>query len=81
MKRNKLTIKQVDERLGAQHRALVRTVKRIDEVRTLRRKLVTGKIKHPPPKGVKTLFETLKAQRNEFDDILPSFGLEPGRLT
>ena len=77
MKRNKLTIKQVDERLDVQHRALVRTVKRIDELRALRHKLATGKIKHPPPKGAKTLFDTPKAQRNEFDDDVPSFGPSP----
>jgi hypothetical protein len=76
MKRNKLTIKQVDER-DAQHRALSRIVRRIDELRLLRRKLVTGKIKHPPPKGVKTIFEAPKAQRDEFADLVPSFGSSP----
>ena len=50
---NKQTIQDVDAALDHYHRRLTATVRKIDELRAKRKKMVTGKIKVPPPPGVK----------------------------
>ena len=50
---NKQTIQDVDARLDVLHRRLSRTVNEITELRAKRKKMVTGKIKVPPPPGKK----------------------------
>lgn len=72
---NKKSIDQINAELDTLHRKLSRTVKRIDELRELRRKIRMGKIKQPPPKGVKvkigsTISPELHAELNDpLDDI------------
>ena len=69
---NKQTIQDVDAKLEALHRKLMRTVRAIDDLRSKRRKMVTGKIKVPPPPPVKVMFSTLP-----FNDDLPDFADRP----
>jgi hypothetical protein len=74
---NKQTVRDVDEALERWHRRLTMCVRKIDELRAKRKKMLTGKLKVPPPPGKKVLFETPQAVRAEFDDPLPSFGSSP----
>ena len=69
---NKQTIQDVDAKLEALHRKLMRTVRAIDELRSKRKKMVTGKIKVPPPPPVKVSFSDLP-----FNDDLPDFADRP----
>jgi hypothetical protein len=68
----KQTIQDVDAKLEALHRKLMRTVRAIDELRAKRKKMVTGEIKVPPPKPVKVMFRDLP-----FNDDLPDFADRP----
>jgi hypothetical protein len=69
---NKQTIQDVDAKLEALHRKLMRTVRAIDELRSKRKKMVTGKIKVPPPPPVKVSFSDLP-----FNDDLLDFADRP----
>lgn len=40
-------------------------------------KMRTGKLKGPKPKPVKVIFEASKKTRDEFGDVIPSFGSSP----
>jgi hypothetical protein len=75
---NKQTIQDVDAALDHyhHHRRLTATVRKIDELRAKRKKMVTGKIKVPPPPGVKHKIESNSNGlcANEFGDLVPSFG-------
>jgi hypothetical protein len=71
---NKQTIQDVDARLDVLHRRLSRTVNEITELRAKRKKIVAGKIKVPPPPGVKVKIESNGVCANEFGDLIPSFG-------
>jgi len=73
---NKQSIQDVDAALDRWHRKLTLCVRRIDELRAKRKKMVTGKLRVPPPPGVKHKIESnpngLCAA--EFGDLIPSFG-------
>jgi hypothetical protein len=73
---NKQTIHQVDARMRELIIRLARDANELNELRTKRRLLVTGKLKHPPPPGVKVKIKSnpngLRA--DEFGDLVPSFG-------
>ena len=75
---NKQTIQDVDARLDVLHRRLSRTVNEITELRAKRKKMVTGKIKVPPPPGKKVAitldYTTGGVSADEFGDLVPSFG-------
>ena len=73
---NKQTIQDVDERLDVLHRRLSRTVNEITELRAKRKRMVTRKIKVPPPLGVKVKIESNPngLTADEFGDLIPSFG-------
>jgi hypothetical protein len=73
---NKQSIQDVDAALDRWHRKLTMAVTKINELRDKRKKLITGKIKHPPPKGVKVRF-TADPKKVDYDDIIPSFGNSP----
>jgi hypothetical protein len=75
---NKKSIQDVDAALDEWHRKLNTAVRRINDLRELRKKLITGKVKHPPPKGVKIKLFTDGEPRSEFDDPIPSFGTGSG---
>ena len=53
MAKNKQTIQQVDTRMEFLFKRLTRTVSELNELRVKRKKMVSGKIKVPPPPGVK----------------------------
>ena len=65
---NKKTIQDVDAKLEELHRTLMRTVSLIDKYRRLRKRMVTGKVKVPPPPGIKRQF-TLPAFDDDISDI------------
>jgi hypothetical protein len=50
---NKQSIQDVDAALDRWHGKLNMAVRKINELREKRRKMVTGRIKVPPPAGVK----------------------------
>ncbi len=71
---SKRTIAQELER---QRLLILRIARHANELRDLNAKIEkmrAGKIKAPSPKGEKTIFETPKDMRNEFGDLVPSFG-------
>ena len=65
---NKQTIQDVDAQLDVLHKRLTRTVNEITDLRAKRKRMITGKIKVPPPPGVKVSFAT---STPAFDDALP----------
>ena len=73
---NKQSIQDVDAALDRWHRKLTLAVRRIDELRAKRKKMVVGKIKVSPPPGVKVKIELNPNGlcANEFGDLVPSFG-------
>lgn len=72
---NKQTIQDVDAALDRWHRKLTMAVRKIDELREKRKKLISGKLKHPAPKGAKVMLDTSPNIRAaEFNDLVPSFG-------
>ena len=77
---NKQTIQDVDAALDHYHRRLTATVRKIDELRAKRKKMVTGKIKVPPPPGVKHKieFELQRALRERVWRSSPVIWSPPG---
>lgn len=73
---NKKTIQEVDRDLDRWHRRLSMAVRKIDELRALRKKMVMGKVKVPPPPGVKVKIESNPDGlcADVFGDLVPSFG-------
>ena len=73
---NKKSIQDVDRDLDRWHKKLTMAVSKIDQLRTLRKKLIQGKIKHPPPKGIKVKIKKTEFLRNasapDWDDVIPS---------
>ena len=79
---NKKSIQDVDAALDRWMRKLRTATRKVDELWDLRRRLILGKIKHPPPKGVKYKIsvadkEAVAQALEEFDDPIPSFGSTP----
>jgi hypothetical protein len=82
MSRNKKTIQQEEER---QRKLVLRIARDADELRDLNAKIAkmrAGKIKVPPPAGVKyTINQGYTKTRDwnvdEFGDLIPSFGNAP----
>lgn len=56
---NKRTVHDCDAKLEELHRKLVRVVGQIDQYRKLRKRIATGKVKAPPPEGVRVKFKDL----------------------
>jgi hypothetical protein len=73
---NKQTIQQIEVRLNLLHKRLTRTVIEINNLRAKRRKIREGRIKQPPPPGIKVMLPKSKSTltADEFGDIIPSFG-------
>jgi hypothetical protein len=74
---NKQTIQEVDAALDRWHAKLNMAVRKINELRDKRRKMVTGKIKVPAPPGVKVALPKDGLTADEFGDLIPSFGPRP----
>lgn len=75
---NKQSIQDIDAALDRWHSKLSMAVRKINELREKRKKIIRGYIKHPGPKGVKvTLPKGEPFNRADFDDVLPSFGSSP----
>jgi hypothetical protein len=73
---NKKSIQDVDAALDRWHRKLTTAVRKIDELRAKRKKMIMGKIKSPAPPGVKVKFTSSNpgVTHADFDDLIPSFG-------
>lgn len=75
---NKQTIQDVDAALERWHRKLNMAVRKINELRELRKKIVMGYVKRPEPKGAKVMLSKATSEMvAEFDDLIPSFGSTP----
>lgn len=73
---NKQTIAQVEERRQIVLARLYRAAKELQELERKLKKMRTGKLKVPPPPGVK---HTIESNPNgmcadTFGDLIPSFG-------
>ncbi len=71
---NRKTIDQINAELDNLHKKLSKTVRKIDELRDLRKKIRRGIVKQPPPKG--TVHKIGAEPPNDFysdrlDDISP----------
>ena len=71
---NRKTIDQINAELDSLHKRLSKTVRKIDELRDLRKRIRRGLVKQPPPQGVKQKIAV--APPNDFhsdrlDDISP----------
>jgi hypothetical protein len=76
---NKRPIQSIDQRMRTLIIRIARDSKELNDLRVERRKLVTGKLKHPPPAGIKhTINEGYTKTRDfdlaDYDDVIPSFG-------
>lgn len=72
---NKQTIQDVDAALDHWHAKLNMAVRKINELREKRKKMVAGKIKTPPPPGIKIkIANNPGITHDEFGDLVPSFG-------
>lgn len=76
---NKQTIQDIDQALERWHRKLSMAVRRIDELRAKRKKIVAGKIKHPPHPGVKVMFKDIpnRGGAGAFDDDISDLADRP----
>ena len=77
---NKKSIQDVDAALDRWIRKLRTATRKVDELWDLRRRLIAGKIKHPPPKGKKVMLSQMTQEQidaGDFDDAIPSFGNTP----
>jgi hypothetical protein len=76
---NKRSIQGVDARMARLIIRIAADAKELNELRVIRRKLITGKLKHPAPAGVKVKLEPHNPgiTADTFGDLVPSFG--PGR--
>ncbi len=73
---NKKTIDQINAELDSLHKRLSKTVRKIDELRDLRKRIRRGLVKQPSPKGIKRSIPTnnLDLTHEDFNDLIPSFG-------
>jgi len=75
---NKKSIQDVDRDLDRWHRKLNTAVRKINELRDKRKKLIRGYIKHPPVKGKKVMLPKDGGSPHvDFADLIPSFGDTP----
>jgi hypothetical protein len=72
---NKQSIQDIDAALDRWHAKLNMAVRKINELRDKRKKLIKGYIKSPEPKGVKVMLSKSGSFNHaDFDDVVPSFG-------
>jgi hypothetical protein len=75
---NKKSIQDVEADLDRWHRKLNTCVRKINELRELRKKLRMGHVKRPEPKGVRVMLSKATPEMiADFDDLIPSFGSDP----
>lgn len=75
---NKQTIQQVEERQRLLILRIARAANELKELDVKLKKMRHGKIKVPPPPGVKVMLDTSKnVSADEFGDLIPSFGSTP----
>lgn len=74
---NKHRIEDIDAALEQSLRKLSMLVTRINELRRKRRAIVAGRMKQPPPAGVKKLIALHKAGEFSFDDDVSDIGERP----
>jgi hypothetical protein len=65
---NKKSIQDVDARIAKLIIRIARDANELNELRAKRKKMVTGKLKVPPPPGIRTKF-TLPAFDDDISDI------------
>ena len=72
---NKKTIDQINAELDSLHKKLSKTVRKIDELRDLRKRIRRGLVKQPPPKGIYTKIKTsnVDADYTDFNDPIQGF--------
>jgi hypothetical protein len=73
---NKKSIDQINAELDSLHKRLSKTVRKIDELRDLRKRIRRGLVKQPAPAGIKY---KIKGQQwdsaaPDFNDPIPGFG-------
>jgi hypothetical protein len=74
---NKQSIQQVDERIAVLVKTIKRSSNELSKLYAKRKKMVTGKIKVPPPPGIKVSFAKTPPAFN--DDIPEDLKLRRGR--
>lgn len=70
---NKKSIQDIDADIVRWLRKLNMATRKLTELHELRRKIVTGKVRRPEPKGVKVMFSAAEPGLNDsLTDLLPS---------
>lgn len=75
---NKQTIAQIDAQIEKRFKRIALDVRKLDELRKKRKKILSGKMKQPEPPGKKVKLKINEWAHDEFDDAIPSFGTGPG---
>lgn len=71
---NRKTIDQINAELDQLHKKLSKTVRKIDELRDLRKRIRRGQVKQPPPKSIVHKIRQIDYNYDDFGDVIPSFG-------